>query len=215
MLQRFLTLSFFLMSLICFGFSGLSYAQDEAPQEQPAQDPESEKDDPDNADAKKKSDVLRETVMGKMTALDQSEMKHFMTIYANYNILSTVKAVGDDVKGAVDACATNNPEMADDLNARYDKWKQNVGVKIDESQANIDNMVLAQTYIPQSEIQSIFGQVDEMRAINSSNFEKTPVTTPEACEFMLSKMDETEENMKYMLVLTLKSYPDMLKKTQE
>ncbi len=165
--------------------------------------------------AKAQNEALNEKVASTLKKLTQEEAVHFLTMYGNYNIYSLVKAVRDDVKDATDACAKNNKTMEDDITERFSKWDKNVSKSMAEVNANIKNLSLAQTYISQSELKIIFGLIDEIRAVNSSRFETTPVTTPEACEFMLSKMDETEKQMVGMLRATLASYPDAIKKTQK
>ena len=164
---------------------------------------------------KVKTEILQGKVSDLMKTLDMAQARHFMTMYANYNIYSMVKAVREDVHQAVEACADNNKNMADKVRNKFSRWDDSVGGTMKEADANIQNLALAQTYLPQSELKSIFSLVDEVRAVNSSRFEKTPVTTPEACEFMISKMDETETSMNSLLQATLISYPNMLQKTQE
>tara|TARA_R110001592_G_scaffold29350_10_gene106660 strand:- start:39200 stop:39820 length:621 start_codon:yes stop_codon:yes gene_type:complete len=165
--------------------------------------------------AKAQSDALKERVNTVMKRLDEADLTHFMVMYTNYTMYSMVKAVRDDVSGAVSGCAENNPEMADDLNSKFSKWDKNVGDSMKQVDSNIKSLGLAQNYITQNELGMIYDLVDETRAVNSSQFEKTPVTTSEACEFMMSKMDETQENMVRLLAATMQSYPNMLKKTQE
>ncbi len=159
--------------------------------------------------------ALQEKIGGLLKTLDQDEATHFLVMYANYSLYSMVKAVNTDVGEAVDKCAENNKEMADELNKRYERWKRAVVTSMEDVHKNLENMSLAQTYLPQSEVKIIFALIDEVRAVNSSRFETAPVTTPEACEFMLSKMDETEENMTTLLKATLVSYPNISKKMQK
>ncbi len=192
---------FVLVALAFLGMSHVSFAQEEAVQEE----------DP----ARVLNKELSASVSGVMKTLDQKEVFHFMVVYANYTVLSTVKAVQKDVSGAIQACGENNPSMKDDLDSRFETWKENVGTPFAEAEANINNMALAQNYISQADLQGLFAKVDKMRSYNSSNFEKTPVTSPEACEFMLSKMDETEGSMQQLLQMTMQSYPNILEQTQE
>lgn len=165
--------------------------------------------------AKAQSEALKQRINGVMKKLDQAELTHFMVMYTNYNLLSVVKAVRQDIGNAVQGCKQNNPDMLDDLNNKFAGWEKNVGGSMKEVDANVKSMGLAQDYVSQQELAQIYALVDETRAHNSSQFEKTPVTTSEACEFMMSKMDETQENMKKMLAATLQSYPNMVKKNQE
>ena len=165
--------------------------------------------------AKAQSEALKERVNGIMKRLDQAELTHFMVMYTNYNLYSVVKAVRHDISNAVAGCTENNPDMAEDLKNKFSKWEKNVGQSMEEVDANIKSLGLAQDYVSQNELSMVFGLVDETRAMNSSQFEKVPVTTPEACEFMMSKMDETQDNMTKLLSATMQSYPNMVKKTQE
>lgn len=165
--------------------------------------------------ARVQAEALRDKVNGVMKGLNESELTHFMVMHTNYTMYSVVKAVRYDVSNAVDGCVKNNPDMADDLRNKFADWEKNVGGSMKEVDANIKSMGIAQDYISQNELNSIFNLIDETRASNSSQFEKTPVTTSEACEFMMSKMDETQENMIRLLAATLQSYPNMIKKTQE
>ena len=165
--------------------------------------------------AKAQTKAMQEKVSSLMKTLDVAEVQHFMTMYANYNLYSMVKAVGDDVGSAVDDCAQNNKDMSGDLHRRFSEWEDTVGSAMKDTNDNIQNMALAQDYVPQSELKILFALVDEVRAVNSSRFETTPVTTKEACEFMMSKMDETETSMSGLLKATLSSYPDLQKKNQK
>ncbi len=164
---------------------------------------------------KEKNEALHQKYASVMAQLDSREVQHFAVVVVNYNLISTVKAVQEDVEGAVNGCAEKNPEMADTVNQRFAKWKGAVQGPMAEAEANVNNMVLAQNYITQPQFSELFGLIEDVRKYNSSRFEKTPVTTPEACEFMLSKMDETQDHMVGMLKATLMSLPSSRDKTQE
>jgi hypothetical protein len=165
--------------------------------------------------AQARLDALMGQIHGIKKNLGQAELTHFGIIYGNYNIYSTVKAVHEDVENAVKGCIENNPEMEDQLSARWDVWTKSVSANMEEAWANINAMTMAQDYAPQENMRRIFNLIDETRKANSSRFEAVPVTTPEACEFMLSKMDETQDNMNMMLIATIKSYSSIMKAMQE
>ncbi|MCK5384461.1 MAG: hypothetical protein KAJ29_02715 [Alphaproteobacteria bacterium] len=165
--------------------------------------------------AKLQLEALNGQIRNVSKALDQSEMTHFGIIYSNYTIYSMVKAVRDDVGLAVDACIKNNPDMEELLSKRWMEWTNSVDANMKESLANIKAMTMAQDYASQDNMTRIFGLVDATREANSSRFEKLPVSTPEACEFMISKMDETQDSMNMMLIATIKSYSGIMKSRQE
>ncbi len=165
--------------------------------------------------AKAQMEALSGQVRNVTKNLGQAEYTHFGIIYGNYNIYSTVKAVREDVEKAVNACKENNPDMADRIDTRWGSWTKSVDANMKEAWANINSMTMAQDYASQDSMKNIFALVDETRKANSSRFEKIPVSTPEACEFMLSKMDETQDNMNMMLIATIRSYPEIMKAMQE
>ncbi|MCB1839897.1 MAG: hypothetical protein H6858_06605 [Rhodospirillales bacterium] len=206
-----------MMKRICLGFLALfAFSAFTLQTVHAAEKPASSKDgkvtDP---VAEAKNDALNKKYASVMANLDTKEVQHFAVVVVNYNLISTVKAVQDDIQGAVDGCAKNNKQMAETVNSRFGKWKDAVKGPMAEAQANVNNMVLAQSYLSQSEFSNLFGLIEDVRSYNSSRFEKTPVTTPEACEFMLSKMDETQDHMIGMLKATLVSYPSAREKAQE
>lgn len=164
---------------------------------------------------KAQSDALKGMVTDIVPKLTRDEAGHFIAMYKNYTMYSMVKAVSADVKNAIAKCSDNNKSMAEGLQDRFKKWDSTIGETMKESLASINNMAISQSYIPQAELNTMFGLIDEVRAVNSSRFETAPVTTPEACEFMISKMDETEESMGNLLKQTLSSYPNLLKATQQ
>ncbi len=152
---------------------------------------------------------MYKTISAFSQKLDESQMRHFFTAYSNYNLIATVKTIRSDVSAAIDACSENNPDMKEDLHERFGVWKGAVGPLIKDAEGNMNNMLLAQDYSGPEEIKHIFELVDETREYTASQFEKIPVTTPEACEFLLNKMDETQESMLSLLQRTLISYPQI------
>lgn len=204
-------LSLFVAAL--FFTSNLVHAQTaETPNPEPSAQPETTQEEESPVQAQE--DALQDRMSTLLQNLSQDEAGHFMILYTNYNVYSMVNAVQADLNQAVQGCIENNKDMEQELVTRYDRWKENVGTTLTEAKGNIDNMKLAQSYLSQAEVDKTFNLVDEVRAHNSSRFETIPVTTPEACEFMLSKMDETEDSMKQLLQVTLVSYPNLLKKNQ-
>jgi hypothetical protein len=162
-----------------------------------------------------KTEALKQRTTAIVAKLDKTQQQHFYIVFRNYNFISLVRAVENDISEAVDGCSKNNPDMEDQVRRRFANWQKNLETPKKEAAANIDNMILAQNYATKEEMNGISAIIDDMRAINSSRFESTPVTTKEACEYMLSKMDETQKDMETMLRSTLISYPNALQKNQK
>jgi membrane-associated HD superfamily phosphohydrolase len=165
--------------------------------------------------ATKAYDAIKE--IGK--DLKESDAKHFYMTYNNYNLAGTVKMVQGDVANAIKACGENNPNMKNDLDARYKTWDEAVAPVVKEAEANIDNMILAQEYADPAKIRKAFGALDEARKVTNEYVDKKPVTTEDACKSLLEKMDDTQENLISLLRTTLisvgRNFPETNKEAEE
>lgn len=152
-------------------------------------------------------DKTNDLIQGIVDGQSEANKKHFFMAYTVFNLLETVKMVGNDVNNAVQSCADKNRAMKDKLQTRYKTWKTATDKPMKEAQANLDAMVVAQDYAKQEDIRRVFKTLNETREITKSQMAKEPVTTPEACEFLYQKMDETQENLVTLINSTLVSVP--------
>lgn len=144
--------------------------------------------------------------------LKEDDAKHFYMIYQNYNMIGTVKMVQGDVGNAINACGTANPDKKADMDARYKTWGAAIDDVVKDAEANVNNMIAAQDYAPPTKIRDAFKKIDDARAITNSYVDKKPVTSPEACDYLMKKMDETQDNLVKLLRSTLvsvgKAFPE-------
>ncbi len=142
-----------------------------------------------------------------MENIGPQEQQHFYMAYNNYNLIETVKIVQKDVSSAVDGCGENDPDMERALKGRFAAWNDAINPVLEEAKGHLDNMVVAQDYAKPDNIREIFDSLDETRKRTDARIDKIPVTTKEACEFLLGKMDETQDSMVSLLSSTLVSMP--------
>ncbi|MCB1651956.1 MAG: hypothetical protein KDI46_07890 [Alphaproteobacteria bacterium] len=163
----------------------------------------------DDSDKSKANPVI-EAYKAFTKDLGEKEARHFGVLYGNYNLIKVVEQVRGSVSEAIEACGKANPEMKDPLDKRFGEWKTAVNPILDEAQANIDNMMIAQDYAKKKDIKALFKLVDQERKKNNKRIERVPVSTPEACEFVLKQMDQTQEGMSALLRQTLVSLPQAM-----
>jgi hypothetical protein len=142
-------------------------------------------------------------------SLKPEEQKHFFMLYSNYNIIGTVKMVQGDVDHAVEACGKENPDLKEGMDVRLKEWHSAIDPVIEEAEANVDNMVLAQEYTKPAQIQKVFKGLDKTRTLAGKQVEKTPVTTKDACEYLQEKMSDTQANFIRLLRSTLVTAPQL------
>ena len=205
-----LLLAAFAMPSISFAADEPAYAQEKTPEQKTAEEAspmKASKEDPELAKQEKQIEDVYKLIDDLAKGLEEREQKHFYMMYSNYNLIATVEMVQADVTNAVKECGKNNPDMKEAMDQRFDDWKSALKPVLEEAHANVNNMMEAQEYAKTSEIKKIFKQLDKTRVKVNSQVEKIPVTTPEACDYLRNKMDETQESMLSILKSTLISFP--------
>ncbi|MCD8498196.1 MAG: hypothetical protein LRZ85_09125 [Alphaproteobacteria bacterium] len=168
---------------------------------------------------KEKAEDLKEDLSDKLGVLEKrlndKERHHFGIIYNNHNLIQTVKTVEGDVGNAVSACSRENPDMASKMEDRFDDWKTAVNAKLTEAEGLTQSMIFAQDYATKDEINDALAAADTLRAHSQTIYDKVPVTSEEACEFLYEKMVETKDNMLMLISTTLISVPQEMQKVEE
>ena len=154
---------------------------------------------------------VQETVQDKIKSFtadfEKVDRDHFMAIYANYNLISVVEMVREDVENAIEKCADKNPDMEDALEDRFETWDDAIEPIMDDAEANLDNMIKVQDYAKKGDIEDLFEFLDDTREEKTKQIDKRPVTTPEACEHLRATMNETQDNLTKLLRSTLVTLP--------
>lgn len=205
---------FLYTSALIIGFHGYAHAQEAEATPAPAAQQESAENVDERPLAKDHKELLSR-VVDVSSKLDQAQASHFFVMYSNYSIISMVKNVEKDIGEAVKKCGDEHASMKSKVDSRFTKWQETVHAAMTEAQGNMDNMAQAQDYMSQSDLKHIFTLIDNTRLEADSRFQRVPLTTPEACEYMLTQMDESEVTMDKILRATLASYPAVLQKTQQ
>ncbi len=198
-------LRFFLSVLVLFGGLSLHMPKTWA-QEDAGSDVSAEADD-------KRFMSVYEKVKAFTQGFDSASKTHFAIISDAHNIVQVVSMVEEQVGDAVQKCGAANPSMKLLLDTRYQSWRGGIDPILEEAQANYQNMIAAQDYAKPQQIRDVLSFIDRKRIYNRGEVE--PVTTPEACEYLRSKMDETEQNLTELLQQTLISLPQRMKEASD
>jgi len=168
---------------------------------------------------KDKAEDLKDDLQKKLAALEEGltekQRRHFGIIYYNHNMIATVETVMEDVGNAANACSQANPELKDKITSRFDDWKKDVNAKLDEAHNLTKSMIFAQDYATADEMKDALAAADTMRAHSKTIYEKVPVTSKDACEYLYEKMAETKDNMLSLLSSTLISVPQEMQKADD
>jgi len=193
MFSRLFFLSIFSMTMMFSAFLIPAYAADD-----------------EGADKDEKSLSVHERIAALTEGFDELSEQHFYALYGSYNMIQVVEGVREQVGDAVEKCVEANPDMKDALNTRFKDWDGALKPIIKDANANVDNMIAVQDYTKPRNIKKLLKHTDKMREDKNKELEKFPVTTPEACEYLRVKMDETQENLTALLQSTLVSLPQAM-----
>ena len=159
-----------------------------------------------SANADESTKKVHEEMKAIASKLSPDDQKHFYLIYSNSNIIGTVKLVRGDVNNAINACDKANPSIKADMDKHFADWKAKVDPVIKESEGNLNNMIVAQTYAPAEKIKSILKTLDDLRQKTAKQVNSQPITTLDACQYLEGKLDSTQESLTEALRNTLISY---------
>lgn len=207
---------FLYIFMLCFLFASLPVQAESEPEVAPPVQGKVELSEKSQKTAQKIEDSLerlKEKVADVNDGLEPHQSRHFMTIYNNHNLLSTIEIVRGDIKAAVQACGEENkdmPELNAQLDERFQSWDTAVGEALDEGRAQLKNMITAQNYTKRNTIRNVLKRADRVRGATNKTIEKVPVATPAACSYLLGKMDKTQEVLSKLIRSTLVSLPEAL-----
>lgn len=156
------------------------------------------------------TDRHRQIFMNVMTKGKPQEQRHFMMMYSIFNVKEVTERVIQDVNRAIKACGEKNPDMKEKLDTRYEAWRETFRPLIEKANGQVNNMMLTQEYATSEELEEVFGTLTASRLASETQLTQIPVTTPQACEYLLAKMNETEMTLTYIIDSTMKNVPQIV-----
>lgn len=145
---------------------------------------------------------LRKASIEFIKDIPEDAVKPLFMIRESYGIIHSIHSVKRDIGNAVDQCAEANPDMAEDMNGRFEAWSDEVTPALEEQDEKLKAVIQKQAYKDPQEINEYLGLIDEAAAYADEMLDKQVVTSEEACTSLMNSMDSTEENIVELLVKT-------------
>lgn len=192
---------FFVLLTTALLIAAPSYAQEKKTEEKPAKEATT-------VLAKKTGPAgpVKEWIDAENAMIDKlpNAQKESIFILRNkHSVIRVIRVVERDIGSAVKACSSKNPDMKSKMNDRFTQWKNAVTpiIKTAEKQLNAD--IDSQQLVDAKEFRRVMKLNDEAFEYGEKQIQKTPVSSKEACEDLLSSMDRTEDDMIQLLRQTL------------
>lgn len=138
-----------------------------------------------------------------MENLDQNQLRQLGAIRESHGTIKAVENVQDSVKKAVAACIAKNPDMADQMNSRYDNWRRALRPTMKQAQGKLEKMILLQSFGKPSEVRSYLKMFDDAVAASYAKVKSVPITEKAECEKLIASMDKTEDQLIEMITKNL------------
>ncbi|MBX2833345.1 MAG: hypothetical protein KTR28_00070 [Micavibrio sp.] len=170
-------------------------------------------DDEKKVDEKETNPVM-EALIEFSDPLPPAERRHANIIFSNYNVIKVVEQVEASASMATESCGEKNEDLKAPLENRFGEWQAAIHPIMEEAAASVNNMIAVQEYAKPKTINKLLGKIDDSRKGMDEESDRVPVTTPEACRYLLDKMDETQPALVKLLENTLISLPMSIQQEQ-
>jgi iron-sulfur cluster repair protein YtfE (RIC family) len=128
-------------------------------------------------------------------SLPKGNQKVFFVMRNKHSVIRSIRVVHGDIKKAVTACGKENKDLKKPMADRLKDWEEVVFPILKDAEKFLKQELKEQEAFHISDYQHVMKLNDKAYEYSDSKIEKTPVTTPEACDKLLASMDQTEDKL--------------------
>jgi|GEM_PF-2716166 len=172
-----------IMFTMCLALPGLAMAEDAAP---PLVD------NPYRAEIEAQNKAF-----GKSLSADEKEALTY--IMTGFGMIQAVKITQNEMTVAVKHCAEENPNLADDINARLKTWKNAVEPEIAANKKAMEATLKGDLFSHPDKIKSYMKLVDKSADHSNDNIKKDYISDEKSCKGLIASMDRTQDKIVELL----------------
>lgn len=114
-------------------------------------------------------------------------------IRTNFGIIRAIGIMKHDIGDAVKKCGDANKDMEDSLTKRFAAWANTVAPLLKEDEESLEDSIKKSAFPDEKKVHDYLDLIDEAaQAGDKALGDKSVVTTPEACQYLLASMDQSE-----------------------
>jgi hypothetical protein len=159
--------------------------------------------------------ALQDATNQLLEGLSDKQLRQYRAIRSAHGLIRSVENVRSTIDRAVKACAENNPDMADDLEDRFIKWKRAIRPHLNAAKDKRDDMVVLQSFAEPRRVREHLATFDRAVAYKEGMFETKPVSDAESCKEMMDKMQSTQGRLIKLLKERLALYDQLQGKSPD
>lgn len=124
-----------------------------------------------------------------------TERESLGVISDGFGIMHAVMLTNKSVSTTIAACGKRNPEMKADMDAAYTKWYGGIGPVLEAREKDLKAAVRDGRFSKPQEVEAFLDALDSLARHNYDRMEKSPLTTPSACERLVKSMERSGEKL--------------------
>ncbi len=128
-------------------------------------------------------------------SLPTGNQKVFFVMRNKHSVIRSIHVVHGDIKKAVTACGKENKDLKKPMADRLKEWEEVVFPILEDAEKFLKQELKEQEAFHISDYKYVMKLNDKAYEYSDSKIEKTPVTTPKACNQLLASMDQTEDQL--------------------
>jgi hypothetical protein len=171
------------------------YAQDQAAEENPQTQAQQDEVLKHLREQNPYLEKLRKASIEFIKEVPEDGIKPLFMIRESYGIIRSVYAVQRDVGHAVELCGNDNPDLKEEISARFSQWNQAVEPVLKDQDKNLQAAIEKQSYKNSKDVNAYLDNIDDAAEYADKMLDKKVITTEEACKSLLASMDRTEGNI--------------------
>lgn len=138
-----------------------------------------------------------------LNGLDHNQTLQFAAIRNDHGIIRAVEDTENKIDAASKSCSEHNPEFAPAMQKRVGEWKQEIDPVLTDARSRLETIIRLQNFAKPAETRDYLKTVDAAVAYKSRGVKTTPIVDKQECHKLLEKMDDTQDDLKKLLVENL------------
>lgn len=131
--------------------------------------------------------------------LNKTGKESFLILRNKHSAIRSVRIVERDVESAVKSCGKNNPDLKNDMDARFKQWKGSINPILKDAEKVLNREIEEQQLVYPADFRHVLKLNDKAYDYSEGMVKKEVVTTQEACRGLLDSMDRTEDRLVQLL----------------
>lgn len=142
---------------------------------------------------------LRKTAEALFTNLSTQEMKDAYQLRNQHGIIKSVESVRQDLVNSTQSCIENHSDKRAEITDSFNRWKNEINPRLEKASINLDKRITENKAMPESLFRKYLALIERMAETADSKVQKDYITSKEACDFLVKKLETSRDELSGVL----------------